>query len=574
MYSTRRRLTFCKPASTFFLGISALLVTATSPLWAVEIEYEFYNGETSSATYHLAAEDSLSLLVPTNFEATQAGIISGLGSVEKVGTGSLTLTGQNTFSGGLILSAGVLRVGDPMLGEDPPPLDPSAPTGLGTITFNGGSIGNAGSGLMAVIENSVVANFDFSIDAIGSDGAVEFFGPLDFGTDLRTITLTGQGLACFGGSISGHDITLITTAGTSQVMFCDINPNSFTGTLTVGAGITLELAKLAPLPPEDEPENDPMAISGNLMIENGATVVVEVGNQFATNKLVTVDGTLNLSSAEKNTIGELKGDGTVTSDAGDQFSIGSGEFEGTITGSVELTKETTGTLVLKGESDYTGGTHIIDGTLQASHNKALGTGSVTITKGVLQVDAGVALDIGAGNEITLANVSGTIYRKIYNSGESLANFNELTSQGAFGTKADILGGIAGAARTVDATFSTTPFDVPTNDGARVSEIFTLTGTANETFVLQLSYAVDPEGLLIARLVGDEWVSLGTGTFVEGAWNSSYTAVGTYGIDTASNTVWAITDQSGAFAVIPEPSTVLLLGLAAAFVLFRARRSVA
>jgi autotransporter-associated beta strand protein len=572
MYPFRRSLVSRHPAATLFLGISALLVTATSPLWAVEIEYEFSNGETNSTPYHLTAEDSLSLMVPTTYEATQAGVISGEGVVEKTGAGSLVLTGQNTFSGGLLLSAGMLRVGD--IGSE----ENAAPTGTGTITFDGGSIGNAYAGHIAIVENSVLALKDFSIDAASgedNDGAVEFFGPLDFGTGLRTITLTGTGLACFGGSISGENITLVTTAGTSQVMFCDMNPNNFTGTLTVGTGITLELAKLPAPSEEGEPENDPMAISGNLAINAGATVIVEVGNQFATSSIVAVNGTLELSSAQENTIGGLLGTGTVNSDAGDLFSVGSGIFGGAITGSVELTKYTTGTLILTAASTYNGGTHIIDGTLQASNNKALGTGSVTITNGgVLQVDGGVALDIGAGNTISIADDGETIYRKVYNSGEDLANFNELTSQGAFGTKADIIGGTTGADRTVDATFSTTPFDVPTTDGARVSEIFTLTGTGGDTIVLQLSYSVDPEGLYIARLVGNEWVSLGTGLFVDGAWNSSYTAVGTYGIDTTTNTIWAITDQSGAFAAVPEPSTILLLGLAAVFVLYRARRSVA
>lgn len=565
MYPTLRRHLPRRLASHLFLGVIALFVTASAPLWAVD----YTDGETNTNDYEVASGDTLPLSI-ANGQATQAGIISGQGAVEKTGAGSLILTGQNTFSGDLLLSAGMLRVGD--IGSE----ENAAPTGTGTIKFNGGSIGNAYAGHIAIVENSVVAHTNFSIDAIAgedNDGAVEFFGPLDFGTGLpREITLTGTGLACFGGSISGQDITLITTAGTSQVMFCDINPNKFTGTLTVGAGITLELAKLPAPSEEGEPENDPMAISGNLMIENGATVVVEVGNQFSTSSIVAVNGTLALSSAQENTIGGLLGLGTITSDAGDQFSVGYGDFAGTITSDVALTKETTGTLVLRAASSYTGGTHIIDGMLQAAHSKALGTGSVTITNGgILRVDGGVALDIGTGYTITIANDGETLYRKVYNTGEDLANFNELTSQGAFGTKADIIGGTAGAARTVDATFSTTPFDVPVNDGARVSEIFTLTGTGSDTFVLQLSYAVDPEGLFIARLVGNEWISLGTGTFVDGAWNSSYTTVGTYGIDTASNTVWAITDQAGAFAVVPEPSTVLLLGLAAAFV-YRARRS--
>ena len=55
-------------------------------------------------------------------------------------------------------------------------------------------------------------------------------------------------------------------------------------------------------------------------------------------------------------------------------------------------------------------------------------------------------------------------------------------------------------------------------------------------------------------------------------NSSPTALGTWGVDQSTDTVWAVLDHNSTFAVIPEPTTVTgLLGLAGLFGLSRRRR---
>ena len=43
---------------------------------------------------------------------TFGGVISGTGSLVQLGSGALTLTGNNTYSGGTTISAGTLQIGN------------------------------------------------------------------------------------------------------------------------------------------------------------------------------------------------------------------------------------------------------------------------------------------------------------------------------------------------------------------------------------------------------------------------------------------------------------------------------
>jgi autotransporter-associated beta strand protein len=542
-----------------------------APIWG-QATIDYADGTVDVANYSTdTPNDPLTLSVVAG-AAEQNGVISGTGRVIKVGDGSLTLSGDNTYTGGTTLQEGTLRLsswnGDAL--------------GTGPLLVMGGTLGNAAAGETTFVMNNVMAAADFCIDAQAADGAVEIFGDVDLGTGIRTITLTSEGLACFGGAISGENLTFVTTSGTSQAMFCDVASNTFTGTLRVGTGISLELWKIA-----SEADPQPVAISGDLLIDAGASVILLIEDQFGPTCQVEVNGTLVDESAGINTIQTLSGTGIVVSDVGSTLAVTSGSFAGSITGRQAIVKTGPGTLALSGSNSHTGGTEVVGGVLEAQTDRALGEGDVRIRDGgTLRVVAGVALDVGDGNVILLENDGLSSYWKDFASGEDYDRFGAITSSGSNATEARLLSGSASAETAVEATFAEKPSSPATNDVFRLGDVLSLDGLEGDPFVLQLSYTQEAyeaaalaglytseNELVIGVLASSHWLSLGTGAFVEGAWNASYTTLGTHGVDAASNVVWVVTNHHGEFAVVPEPGAASLFGLAGLAALLRRRPSV-
>lgn len=169
-------------------------------------------------------------------------------------------------------------------------------------------------------------------------------------------------------------------------------------------------------------------------------------------------------------------------------------------------------------------------------------------------------------------------------GNSYAGFN-LTNNDGRATNAELLAGSASGDTEVTISFDglASGSYAALNDASRVSDVVSLEGTGGDIIVLQLTY--DDTGLGSAesdlRLMwfdGTEWVlavegnSIGTPQFVLGGYTNQ--AIGSYGIDTDSNTVWAVIDHNSDFAVVnavPEPGAATLLAtVGVALVVFRRR----
>lgn len=374
------------PGIAFALLVAAISV---SPLRA-GLQVDYTNLEDNANDYDTSgANNPLTLNVGGTDTATQSGDLTGTGGIVKIGAGSLTLTGSNTYAGNTTLNAGTLRLSSLS----------SFGNGDGILTINGGALGNAAVDDVATIFNNVVVTQDFAIDAQGvASGTVEFVGDVDLGAAAtRTITLTSDGLACFGGILSGQNLAFVTTAPASKAMFCDTASNTFTGTLRVGSGVSLELLKVA----------DGIAISGNLQVDAGGSVLISNEGQFAPTSHVTINGSAHLSQTSgTNTFATLSGAGAISADAdfadANTLEVKSGAFDGTLTengGTLKLSKTGSGILTLTGASHYTGGTGIDGGTLVVNGS---------ITGSALAINAaGTLAGDGAVGALTVAN-DGTI----------------------------------------------------------------------------------------------------------------------------------------------------------------------
>lgn len=147
---------------------------------------------------------------------------------------------------------------------------------------------------------------------------------------------------------------------------------------------------------------------------------------------------------------------------------------------------------------------------------------------------------------------------------SIAGGTVLGESGFVGTTMKILAGTNTATATVPAN---RPISKDVNvgwapqNGALASDVLTLWGLQSapsseqgDTIALSLSYENGVRGPLFLAAKGDAgWTHAaarnfgGTARFIVGPWKAGY-ALGTYGIDPATQTAWAVVNRGGEFAV--------------------------
>jgi len=239
-------------------------------------------------------------------------------------------------------------------------INPSPTNGQGTVILSDPG-GNAGYSGVPTINAGTL-----QIGAGGPTGG--------FGTYTGTITLNGTLSYDLSGTVTLAN--RINSTGTLQqigtgVLNIDHNDSlSFTNVLNG----TLQLGVSGAL--------------GNSTVDVASPGVLDVNGKSPTFNVLVGNGTIDDVSAG--------GTSTVTiGNAG--VTIANDTFSGTIqdtTGVVSLVQAGSGTVFLSGTSSYTGGTTINAGAIKISSNSALGTGTVTISSGVingLQLANGVNL---------------------------------------------------------------------------------------------------------------------------------------------------------------------------------------
>ena len=246
----------------------------------------------------------------------------------KAGTGTMTLSGTNSYSGATTINGGTLKISaDNNLGAVP------GGATAGQLTFGGGTLATTTS--FALSSNRGIA--------FNSTGTIDVAS----GT-----TLTYGGIAAGAGGLTK------TSAGTLTIS----GANTYGGATTISLG-TLKLGANNSVP------------SGSALTATGTFDLAGFADTIGS---LAGGGTVTNSSATASTL-TAGGDNTSTT------------FSGVIqngSGTVAITKSGTGTMTLSGTNTYSGVTTINAGTLQIANGGNLGAVPGSPTPGLLTFGGG------------------------------------------------------------------------------------------------------------------------------------------------------------------------------------------
>ncbi|EEM8426676.1 autotransporter outer membrane beta-barrel domain-containing protein [Salmonella enterica subsp. enterica serovar Essen] len=302
--------------------------------------------------------------------AAYGSVISGSGNVVKQGGGELTLSNNNSYSGGTTIAEGTL-----------------------TATA-GGALGSGNIDNRAYLKLDAASASDPFIvaDLTTHSGATVEIGA---GSTLQANTLTQQ-----------DDSTLTADLTTTNGPAISAKNVNLDGTLNVASPASQEpirstddLISLALIESDNaiSGDFDDITINGNAM--NPDAFITVVGQKNVNDTHYDLVETLTWYADRDNAAIDAHGTFNLA-DADDSFTVNTVlENVGANSGwnGQSLTKTGAGTLILNAENTYTGGTTISDGTLIATNVNALGTGNVTDN---------ATLELNTGGDFT-NNISGS-----------------------------------------------------------------------------------------------------------------------------------------------------------------------
>jgi fibronectin-binding autotransporter adhesin len=483
-----------------------------------------------------------------------SGNVSGTGTALTLpGPGTVTLSGNNGYTGGTILNGGTLRINS------------NTAVGTGLITINASTIDNTTAGLVTLTNNN--------IQTWANNGAVAFTGTQALNLGAGAVTLGADAAAATFGItnnsvLAGTSLTVggpITSgvggvAGTKTLTIAGAGSTALTGSITQGTATGMVVTVTSP---------NTTTLSGaasnitTLNVNGGASSIVDIGagsltlsNSGATGFLASAGGTINATGGGTIVMGSNAGgvnyldNGTANGTTLTVNAKISGTFGFEIFGSAG----STGITVLTGANTWTGGVNIdggilsvgnIGNTASVSSNLGAGSNAIGISNTVLTgstVTSNILRYTGNGETTDRAiNLFGTTTGgAIEQAGLGLLKFTaNLTTPGAGSKTFFLMGNTAGTgeiAGVIKDNLTGTNLTGVTKLGTgtwTLSALNTYTGTTTiDQGTLALTTAVTTyKGLTFGVTAGN--TNFGTLTTTE---NQTFTALTTQNNNATANTI--------------------------------------
>ncbi|MGZ4973407.1 MAG: beta strand repeat-containing protein, partial [Limisphaerales bacterium] len=344
--------------------------------------------------------DNSTLVFNGNNSAAFNRSISGTGAVIQKGSGTLTLTAANTYTGGTTISSGALSVNSLS--------DAGSPVSTGSITLSGGTLNYTGTVDSTARQFTGIAGTTNTID-VASGANLEITGRITGSAawlvnkiDSGTLTISGAADNSFLGlNVNGGTVILNKTSAS--------NVHAIGNPLTVNSGGTVQLSG-----------------AGTTQIFNNASAPVTItsGGVFDANGQSETFNKLTLSGNGSGSGALINSAASTTSAltasivlAGNTTIGGAGNITlpSVVSGTGVLTYAGTGTLTLSAANTYSGTTVVSAGLLDGTVNGAIpgnvtvtGTGTLSLdTAAILSPTAILTLPASPGTGIVNLNFSGT-----------------------------------------------------------------------------------------------------------------------------------------------------------------------
>lgn len=296
---------------------------------------------------------------------TVGGVISGAYSLTKAGAGTLTLGGNNTFSGGVTHGAGAGTLN----------INHNNALGSGTYSVAGVTFNNTSGGTVTVPN-------DFSLSAsptFSGSNPLVVSGSFSLSGANRTLTVTSGSMTINGQVTQSSGSRVLTKAGAGTLT---LNGNNNHGGTTISGG-TLNIGHANAL-------GTGTFTTGGNTFDNTSGGALTVAND------VSLSGNATFSGSNPLTLS-----GAVTMGANRSLTVAASEL--TLSGSVganTLTKAGSGTLTLSGNNSSLAAVTISAGRVNVNHANALGSGTFTPGANTFGNTSGGSISVANGLSIT------------------------------------------------------------------------------------------------------------------------------------------------------------------------------